>query len=141
MGAGRKLGVAPGTMLTRRRCAGPAAATLIRTLHHIPAEDQIFHKGLGTDNYISLSGGSDKTKYYFSGGFYKNEGIPAFIKKYGYADVSGKADRMNFGGVYKAGIVNKRTNLELQLIGFDKELGKIRSTARITNYVALITKS
>ncbi|HKC35501.1 MAG TPA: SusC/RagA family TonB-linked outer membrane protein, partial [Chitinophagaceae bacterium] len=38
-------------------------------------QDQIFQKGLGTDNYISLTGGSDKTKYYFSGGFYKNEGI------------------------------------------------------------------
>lgn len=38
-------------------------------------QDHIFQKGLGTDNYISLSGGSEKTKYYFSGGFYKNEGI------------------------------------------------------------------
>jgi TonB-linked SusC/RagA family outer membrane protein len=38
-------------------------------------QDEIFRKGLGTDNYISLSGGSEKTKYYFSGGFYKNEGI------------------------------------------------------------------
>ncbi|MBL7709841.1 MAG: SusC/RagA family TonB-linked outer membrane protein [Chitinophagaceae bacterium] len=38
-------------------------------------QDEIFQKGLGTDNYISLSGGSEKTKYYFSGGFYKNEGI------------------------------------------------------------------
>ncbi len=38
-------------------------------------QDQIFDKGLGTDNYISLSGGSEKTKYYFSGGYYKNEGI------------------------------------------------------------------
>ena len=38
-------------------------------------QDQIFQKGLGTDNYISLSGGSENTKYYFSGGYYKNEGI------------------------------------------------------------------
>jgi len=38
-------------------------------------QDEIFQKGLGTDNYISLSGGSETTKYYFSGGFYKNEGI------------------------------------------------------------------
>ena len=38
-------------------------------------QDHIFQKGLGTDNYLSLTGGSDKTKYYFSGGFYKNEGI------------------------------------------------------------------
>jgi TonB-linked SusC/RagA family outer membrane protein len=38
-------------------------------------QDNIFHKGIGTDNYISLSGGSEKTKYFFSGGYYKNEGI------------------------------------------------------------------
>ncbi len=38
-------------------------------------QDEIFQKGLGTDNYVSLSGGSEKTKYFFSGGFYKNEGI------------------------------------------------------------------
>ena len=38
-------------------------------------QDDIFQKGIGTDNYISLSGGSENTKYYFSGGYYKNEGI------------------------------------------------------------------
>lgn len=38
-------------------------------------QDDIFQKGLGTDNYISVSGGADKTKYYFSGGYYNNEGI------------------------------------------------------------------
>ncbi|RYF86155.1 MAG: SusC/RagA family TonB-linked outer membrane protein [Chitinophagaceae bacterium] len=38
-------------------------------------QDYIFHKGLGTDNFISLSGGTEKTRYYFSGGYYKNQGI------------------------------------------------------------------
>lgn len=38
-------------------------------------QDQIFGKGFGTDNFISVSGGSERTKYYLSGGFYKNEGI------------------------------------------------------------------
>ena len=38
-------------------------------------QDNIFQKGLGTDNFLSLSGGSEKTKYYFSGGYFKNEGI------------------------------------------------------------------
>lgn len=38
-------------------------------------QDEIFRKGKGTDNYLSLSGGNDKTKYYFSGGYFKNEGI------------------------------------------------------------------
>ena len=38
-------------------------------------QDNIFHKGIGTDNYVSVSGGSDKSRYIFSGGYYKNEGI------------------------------------------------------------------
>lgn len=38
-------------------------------------QDQIFRTGIGTDNYVSLSGGTEKTKYYFSGGYYNNEGI------------------------------------------------------------------
>jgi TonB-linked SusC/RagA family outer membrane protein len=40
-------------------------------------QDQIFQTGIGTDNHISVSGGTDKTKYYFSGGYFKNEGIIA----------------------------------------------------------------
>ena len=38
-------------------------------------QDDIFQTGLGTDNHLALSGGTDKTKYYFSGGYFKNEGI------------------------------------------------------------------
>ena len=38
-------------------------------------QDYIFQDGLGTDNNVSISGGSEKTKYYFSGGYYFNEGI------------------------------------------------------------------
>jgi TonB-linked SusC/RagA family outer membrane protein len=37
--------------------------------------DYIFQTGVGTDNNISISGGTDKTKYYASGSYYKNEGI------------------------------------------------------------------
>jgi len=37
--------------------------------------DYIFHTGLGTDNNVSVSGGKDKTKYYTSAAYYKNEGI------------------------------------------------------------------
>jgi TonB-linked SusC/RagA family outer membrane protein len=37
--------------------------------------DYIFHTGLGTDNSVSVSGGKDKTKYYTSASFFKNEGI------------------------------------------------------------------
>lgn len=37
--------------------------------------DYIFQKAIGTDNNVSISGGKDKTKYYASGSYYKNEGI------------------------------------------------------------------
>ena len=61
-------------------------------------------------------------------GIYKSEGAEIFIKKYGYADKTGKEDRMNFGGVHKTGTRHHLTNLEMQLIGFDTESGKIRSS-------------
>jgi TonB-linked SusC/RagA family outer membrane protein len=38
-------------------------------------QDYIFDKGNGTDNNLSISGGTDKTKYYFSGSYFFNEGI------------------------------------------------------------------
>ena len=37
--------------------------------------DYIFQSALGTDNNVSVSGGTDKTKYYASGSYFKNEGI------------------------------------------------------------------
>jgi len=37
--------------------------------------DYIFHTGIGTDNNISIAGGKDKTKYYTSASYFKNEGI------------------------------------------------------------------
>ena len=40
--------------------------------------DYIFHTALGTDNTVSVRGGKDKTKYYTSASYFKNEGI---IKK------------------------------------------------------------
>lgn len=61
-------------------------------------------------------------------GFYKTDGADKFLLKYGYADKTGREDRINFGGVHKAGIRHTSTNLELQLIGFDYESGKIRNT-------------
>ena len=38
-------------------------------------QDQIFQKGNGTDNNISVSGGTDKTQYAVSFGYLKNQGI------------------------------------------------------------------
>lgn len=61
-------------------------------------------------------------------GIYKSEGTETFLRKYGYADKTGREDRINFGGVHKTGIRHSLTNLEMQLIGFDNESGKIRSS-------------
>jgi TonB-linked SusC/RagA family outer membrane protein len=38
-------------------------------------QDEIFRTGFGTDNNISLSGGNDKTQYFTSFSYLKNEGI------------------------------------------------------------------
>jgi len=38
-------------------------------------QDYIFRDASGTDNTLSVSGGTDKTKYYFGGSYYNNEGI------------------------------------------------------------------
>lgn len=61
-------------------------------------------------------------------GIYKSEGAESFIRKYGYADKTGRENRMNFGGVHKTNIKHESTNLEMKLIGFDSASGKIRNT-------------
>jgi TonB-linked SusC/RagA family outer membrane protein len=38
-------------------------------------QDEIFDTGVGTENYLSVSGGNENTKYYVSGSFLHNEGI------------------------------------------------------------------
>ncbi len=66
-----------GPTLTYTRPDG-AVRTLATDLVDVTRYDwqnQIFHKGLTTDNYISMSGGTEKTRYVFSGGYLKNEGI------------------------------------------------------------------
>ena len=66
-------------------------------------------------------------------GLYKTKGAEYFIKTYGYPDRLGRPDRMNFGGVHKAGEKHSTTKLEMKLVGFDQDSGKIRNTnGRIT---------
>ncbi len=50
------------------------------------------------------------------------------MDNYGCQDKKGREDRINFVGIHKVGIKQVKTNLQLELIGFDKETGKIRST-------------
>ena len=61
-----------------------------------------------------------------TGGLYREEGVAAFLHRYGYPDRSGKPDRINFGGVYAANKdFHQDTGLRLRLIGFDAATGKI----------------
>lgn len=62
-----------------------------------------------------------------TGGLYFEKGVEAFIHKYGYNDLTGKPDRKNFGGIHKIGIKHSRTNLTLNLFGFDSNENKIRN--------------
>lgn len=64
-----------------------------------------------------------------TGGYYKTAGVEAFIRKYGYPDMTGQAgreDRLNFGGIYRIDSYHERTGLSIILLGFDREAGKIR---------------
>ncbi len=63
-----------------------------------------------------------------TGGFYKTHGAKEFLHTYGYPDRTGREDRINFGGIHKVGQRHSSTNLEMKIIGFDMESGKIRSS-------------
>ena len=61
-----------------------------------------------------------------TGGLYRDEGVDAFLRRYGYADKSGKEDRINFGGIYAASRdFHPETGLMLRLAGYDAATGKI----------------
>jgi hypothetical protein len=61
-------------------------------------------------------------------GFYHEAGIEAFIRKYGYKDRMGRMDRINFGGIHKAGERQALTGLTMAIEGFDATSGKITDT-------------
>ena len=71
-------------------------------------------------------------------GIYKTHGADYFIKTYGYPDKMGRPDRLNFGGIHKVGMIHPTTQLEMRLIGFDLESGKIRNT---NGKIALLDKN
>ena len=52
----------------------PQASELIPT-ERFKMQDYIFDRGMGTDNYLSIRGGSGDTRYFFSGSAFYNEGI------------------------------------------------------------------
>jgi hypothetical protein len=53
-----------------------------------------------------------------TGGYYRDEGAAAFVRKYGYADRLGRADRLNFGGVHRIGQRQPLTGLTLTFLGY-----------------------
>ncbi len=58
--------------------AAPANRTLITDKYAVQRydyQDDIFTGAWGTDNYLSVSGGNDKTNYFASFGYFNNDGI------------------------------------------------------------------
>src|SRR4029079_18454018 len=53
----------------------PALPTNTTDVTRYDYQDYIFQTGIGTDNNVSVSGGTDKTKYYVSGSYFYNQGI------------------------------------------------------------------
>lgn len=60
-----------------------------------------------------------------TGGFYKDHSVEAFVRKFGYADKMGRADRFNFGGRHFVDKVCAATGLTMRLQGYDKVSGRI----------------
>lgn len=74
------IGLTQDVIATGRKQTGPN--TFIDTLSTITTpvarydyQDYIFHTGVGTDNNVSVSGGTDKTKYFASASYFYNQGI------------------------------------------------------------------
>jgi hypothetical protein len=53
-----------------------------------------------------------------TGGVYVDDGPSAFVRRFGYADQRGRADRLNFGGIHKVGTRHSTTGLTLSLLGY-----------------------
>lgn len=60
-----------------------------------------------------------------NGGYYVEFGVGDFIRRYGYPDVSGREDRLNFGGVHRIDQLGSRTGLAMELRGFDHKRGHV----------------
>jgi len=60
-----------------------------------------------------------------TGGHYRDQGAESFVRAFGYPDMRGRADRLNFGGVHRFEQEQALTGLTLMLDGFDAVTGKI----------------
>jgi hypothetical protein len=61
-------------------------------------------------------------------GFYRDQGVAEFIRKYGYPDKTGRPNRLNFGGQHKCGHKATATGLRMVLSGVSKGGAKITDT-------------
>ncbi|RLL74180.1 hypothetical protein D8666_13275 [Ochrobactrum soli] len=61
-----------------------------------------------------------------TGGFYRDNGAEAFVRRFGYPDKSGKTGRINFGGIYASTKpFHAGTGLQLRMTGYDMATDKI----------------
>jgi hypothetical protein len=60
-----------------------------------------------------------------TGGYYRDHGVEAFVRKFGYVDRNGVADRLNFGGIYRNSRRHNLTGLSMYLSGYDSISKKI----------------
>jgi hypothetical protein len=67
-----------------------------------------------------------------SGGAYVEEGPKYFVRTWGYEDQRGRADRLNFGGIYRVGgVAHNRTGLRMILSGFDEPTGRFEGDGAV----------
>lgn len=77
------------------------------------------------------------------GGFYVERGIEEFVRTFGYADMTGRADRFNFGGVHRAGQTCEATGLDLRLTGFgaDGKIADVNGAVEIVDASGVVAAS
>lgn len=66
-----------------------------------------------------------------TGGYYAEAGVERFIRDYGYADRTGREDRLNFGGKYVFNVPSPLTRVRLLTTGFEAKSGKMDGTGSI----------
>ena len=79
-----------------------------------------------------------------TGGYYKDEGVAAFIHKFGYPDKRGRANRFNFGGIHRVGIQQESTQLTINLLGYDISKHRIldaNGSVQLVNYEGVVAAS
>jgi hypothetical protein len=58
-------------------------------------------------------------------GLYRERGAEEFVRRYGYTDMNGIPDRLNFGGVHYSGVPHAKTGLTMVVHGYDIASHKI----------------